>query len=156
MGGIILLIDPVDINRSKQMRYILLLVVLLISFSAKSQSFSDYEYYIRQQSKVNKMVIETKYSPGDYVFIIIGSGDNAKVYESQIASVTTVTAMSGTAVTYSCSVDKTKIGTALPGMPTIIHVEKKEQNMFDTAEDCFKAITIINEQNKKKNGNNNH
>lgn len=138
------------------MKYLISIISLFFIFSARAQSFSDYEHYIRQQSKPNKMVIETKYSPGDYAFIIIGSGDNAKVYESQITSVTTVAAMSGTSVTYSCSVDRTKIGTSLPGMPTTIHVEKKEHNMYDTAEECFKAITILNEKNSKKNGGNIH
>jgi hypothetical protein len=102
------------------------------------------------------MVIETKYSPGGYVFIIIGSGDNAKVYESQISSININVHMSGTEVTYSCGIDRSKIGTAVAGMPTMTYVEKKEKNMYDTAEDCFKAITILNEQNKKKNVGNNH
>lgn len=96
------------------------------------------------------MNIETKYSPGDYVFIIVGSGDDAKVYESQIASVNIVAAISGNNVTYSCCVDRTVIGTALPGMPSITYAEKTENKIFETAESCFKAIVILNEQREKQ------
>jgi hypothetical protein len=95
------------------------------------------------------MTITTKYSPGDYIFIIVGSGDTAKVYESQISSVNINVVMGGTEVTYSCGIDRSKIGTAVVGMPTMTYVEKKEKNMYDTAEDCFNAITILNEKNKK-------
>ena len=138
----------------------LLIFALLFGITAQAQSFSDYEQYQRQQFKANKMTVTTKYSAGDFVFIIIGSGDNARVYESQIWAVNITAMMSGTEVSYSCSIDRTKIGTAVPGMPIMTYADKKEKNMYDTAEDCFKAIVILNEerekQNKKKNGNNNN
>lgn len=138
------------------MRYLILIFALLITTVASAQSFSDYEQYVRKESKKHKMTVETKYSPGDFVFIIVGSGDTAKVYESPISSVNINVAMSGTEVTYICGIDRTKIGTHVAGMPTMTYTEKKDKNMYDTAEECFNAIVILNEQNKKKNGHNNN
>jgi hypothetical protein len=142
------------------MKKLLLIFALLFGITANAQSFSDYEQYQREQLKQTKMTIETKYSQGDYVFIIIGSGDKTRVYESQISAVNVTASMGGTNVTYTCGVDRFKIGTAVPGMPIMTYVEKTEKNMYDTAEDCFKAIVILNEerekQRNKKNGNHNN
>lgn len=132
------------------MNKIFLIFALVITTAVKAQSFSDYEQYQREQIKQKTMTVQTKYSPGDFVFIIIGSGDSARVYESQIASVTTVAAISGTTVTYSCGIDRTKIGTALPGTPNMTYTEKTEKNMYDTAESCFQAIVILNEEREKQ------
>lgn len=142
------------------MNKILLIFALLFGITANAQSFSDYERYQREHTKPQKMTVETKYAPGDFVFIIIGSGDTARVYESEISTVCIDAAKSGTRVTYSCGVDRTKIGTHVAGMPNMTYVEKTEKNMYDTAEECFQAIVILNEerekQKNKKNGNGNN
>lgn len=142
------------------MNKILLIFVLLFSITAQAQSFSDYETFQRKQCNLKKMTVETKYAPGDFVFIIIGSGDNARVYESEISTVCIDAAKSGMKVTYLCDVDRTKLGTHVAGMPTMTYVEKTEKNMYDTTEECFQAIVILNEerekQKNKKNGNNNN
>ncbi len=142
------------------MKKLLLSFALLIGIiTANAQSFSDYELFQRNQIKPHKMTVETKYSPGDFVFIIVGSGDAAKVYESEISAVYIEAAISGTTVTYSCTVDRRKMGTAIEGMPVFFNVGKTEKNMYDTAEECFQAIVILNEerekQKNKRNGNHN-
>jgi hypothetical protein len=137
----------------------LLIFALLIGITANAQSFSDYELYQRKQAKPNKMTVTTKYSPGDFVFIIVGSGDNTKVYESEISAVNITAALSGIYISYTCSIDRTKIGTVVPGSPILTYVDKSEKNMYDTAEGCFQAIVILNQErekqkNKNKNGDN--
>jgi hypothetical protein len=52
------------------------------------------------------------------------------------------------------------MGTAIEGMPVFFNVGKNEKNMYDTAEECFQAIVVLNEerqkQKNKKNGNGNN
>jgi len=96
------------------------------------------------------MNIETKYSPGDNVYIVVGLDDKAKVLESTISSINIDAAISGIKVIYNCKISRLDAGTVVAGMPTYYTVERAENKIYETAEDCFNSIVVKPKENENK------
>jgi len=90
------------------------------------------------------MIFTTKYKPGDTVYIKIGNEKNMKVIPSVVAAEEIIinAAMSGTKVTYHCIVDRRDLDTVIPGSPLTYTVERTENAMYETLEDCLKTIVV--------------
>lgn len=86
--------------------------------------------------------ITTYYSPTDTVYIVIGTGEKARVVESTIQSVDITATARETQVTYNCQISRKAIGTEVSGMPDIYTVPRTQKTMFETAEECFSSIVI--------------
>ena len=86
------------------------------------------------------MTIDTKYAPGTGVYIVVGSDDKAKVILSKISAVNICAAISGTKTSYNCTVNREDLGTVVAGMPLEYSVEKTEEKMFETLQDCLDNI----------------
>lgn len=86
--------------------------------------------------------ITTQYSPTDKVYLVLGTGDKARVIESTIQSVDITATARETQVTYNCQISRKAIGTQVTGMPDIYTVPRSQKTLFDTAEECFNSIVI--------------
>ena len=89
---------------------------------------------------MEKYTLETKYAPGTGVYIVVGSDDKAKVILSKISAINICAAISGVKTTYSCTVNREEIGTVVVGMPLEYTVEKTEDKMFETLQECLDNI----------------
>jgi len=96
------------------------------------------------------MNIETKYRPGDNVYIVVGLDDKAKVLESTISSINIDAAISATKVIYNCKISRLDAGNVVVGMPTYYTVERAENKIYETTEDCFNSIVVKPNENKHK------
>jgi len=88
------------------------------------------------------MIFETKYDPGKKVFLVIGSGEKAKILESTISSIVCVvmTAAGKISTTYNCTINRLDAGTVVQGMPMYYDVEKSDTSLFDTFEECVESL----------------
>jgi hypothetical protein len=87
------------------------------------------------------MVIETTYDQGQSVFIVVGLDEKAKIVESKISSIHLEVIASGVRAMYHCSVARTQMCNEVAGMPQFYTVQRHEDNIFKTAEDCANHIT---------------
>lgn len=87
------------------------------------------------------MILQTTYEQGQSVFITVGTDDKTKIIETKISSIDIKVIASGVKTIYNCSVDRELLGTFVPGMPQFYSVEKTEDNMFLSADDCANHIT---------------
>lgn len=96
------------------------------------------------------MIIETKYNPGQIVYIVVTvnvDGKNAsKVIASRIQSedlvVTIKAAISGCKLTYNCIVDRRDVGTVVNGMPFEYTVQRLEEEIYETQQDCLNSLIV--------------
>ena len=93
------------------------------------------------------MNLSTKYNPGETVFVVVGVDDKAKILESTISSINITAAVSGTKVIYNCKINRLDAGTVVSGMPMFYEIERTEEKMFTSAEECAQSITV--NKNKK-------
>lgn len=90
------------------------------------------------------MNIETKYSPGDnvYVIIVVGQKQDPKVLPSVIQSIDILAAVSGTTVKYNCRINRLDAGTVIQGMPMFYTVERSDDRIYLTEEDAFNSMVV--------------
>ena len=90
------------------------------------------------------MLIETKYNPGQTVYIKVGSEKTMKVIPSVIAceDIVIKTTTGGIKITHHCIVDRRDTDTVVPGSPLTYTVERTEDAMYETLEDCLKTIVV--------------
>lgn len=86
------------------------------------------------------MLIETKFSPTDSVFIVIGANEKAKIIKSEIQSIDISISRNSQIIIYNCTVDRELTDTVVVGMPQKYTVARNDANIYLTEQDCLNSI----------------
>ena len=88
------------------------------------------------------MIFQTKYDPGDEVYTIVGSDAKARIVSPKISSIDNVVmAISGIKVTYNLSVSRKDTDTYVNGMPEYCSVQRTEDSIYGTFDECLAVQT---------------